>query len=69
MKLFFRIHNNSENIKGKVATYSLKGKVDIWCKDLKNVNGINEEGLTCNEFERLFRINVYLAVIIDSKAK
>ena len=55
MKKFFRIHNYYENMKAKVATYSLKGKAYIWWEDLKKVNGITKEGLNWNEFKRLFR--------------
>ena len=29
MRMFFRLHEYSENMKAKIATFSLKGKVDI----------------------------------------
>ena len=37
MRKFFRLHDYLENMKARVATFSLKGKVDIWWKDVKNV--------------------------------
>ena len=55
MKKFFRLHDYSENMKAKIATFSLKGKVDIWWEDVKNVKGIYEEYLTWHAFERLFK--------------
>ena len=40
MKKYFRFHNYSENLKAKIATFSLKGKEDIWWEYVKNVKGI-----------------------------
>lgn len=42
-------------MKAKVATYSLKGKANIWWEYLNNFRGITEEGLFWNDFESLFR--------------
>jgi len=52
---FFRLHDYSENMKARIATYSHKGKADIWWEDLNNVIGIHEEDLTWNESESLFK--------------
>jgi len=46
MKKIFKIHDYSNNMKANIATYRLKGKVNIWWEDLKNVRGITEEGLS-----------------------
>jgi len=46
MRKFFRLHDYLENMKAKVATFSLKGKADIWWEDMKNVRCIHEENLT-----------------------
>ena len=35
MRKFFKLHDYSENMKGKIATFSLKSKVDIWWEDVK----------------------------------
>lgn len=51
MKNFFRFHDYSENMRARVDTFSLKGKANIWCEDVKNVRGINKEYLTWSEFE------------------
>ena len=37
IRILFRLHDYSENMKARIATFSLKGKADIWCKDVKNV--------------------------------
>lgn len=42
-------------MKAIITTFSLKGKVDIWWEDVKNVQGIYEEYFTWNELERLLR--------------
>ena len=54
MNKFFRLHDYLENMKARISTFSLKGKADIWCGDVKNIRDIYEE-LTWSEFERLFR--------------
>ena len=45
MKKLFRLHDYVENMKDRVATFSLKGKEDIWWEDVKNFRGIREEEL------------------------
>ena len=54
---FFRLHGYSENIKARVATFSLKGNTDVWWEDVKNVKCINEEDFAWSEFDRLFKKN------------
>lgn len=44
-------------MKAKIATFSLKGKADIWGEGVNNVKGIHEEYLTWHAFERLFKHN------------
>jgi len=46
MRKFFRLHDYSENMKARVATFSLKGKADIWWEDVKNVTCIHEYDFT-----------------------
>jgi len=55
MKKLFRIHDYSENMKARVTSYILKGKVDKWWEDLKNTRVITKKDLTREEFENLFR--------------
>lgn len=38
-------------MKYKVATFSLRGRENIWREDAKNVRDINDEDLTWSEFE------------------
>jgi len=47
-------------MKARVATFSLKVKEDIWWEDLKSVRDINEEYLSWNKFEWLFKNNCLL---------
>jgi len=49
------LHDYSENMKARIAMFSLKGKSKIWWENVKNVRGIQEEDLTWSEFKRLFR--------------
>jgi len=69
MRKFFRLHDYSENMKAKIATFSLKGKADIWLEDVKNVKGIHEDDLTWHEFERLFKKKYLSKIYFDDIAK
>jgi len=69
MKKFFRLHEYSENMKARVATFNLKRKADICWEDMKNVRGINEEYFTWSEFERLFKKKYLSEIYFDDKAK
>jgi len=69
MKKFFKLHDYSENMKARVATFSLKGKTNIWWEDVKNVRGIYGEYLTSNEFERLFKKKYLSERYFDDMAK
>jgi len=53
MKKFFELHEYTDNIKAKIATFSLKGKSNIWWEDVKWVRDINMEDLIWHEFKRL----------------
>ena len=61
MRKFFRLHNYLENMKDRVATFSLKGKADISWEDVKNLICIHEEDLNWSEFTWLFK-NMYLSM-------
>lgn len=69
MKKYFIIHDYSENMKARFASYNLKGKADIWWEELKNVRAITEEELTQEEFEKLFREKYLSEHYYDNKAK
>ena len=69
MKKFFQLHDYSENMKERTTTFSLKGKVNIWWEDVKNVKGIHEEDLTWHEFERLFKKKYLSEIYFDDKAR
>jgi hypothetical protein len=54
LKKYFRVHDFSENLKARVATFNLKGKASLWWEDLKNVKGVREEDLSWKQFEKYF---------------
>jgi hypothetical protein len=54
LKKYFTIHDFSENMKARVATFNLNGKASIWWEDLKNVKGVHEEDLSWEWFEKYF---------------
>jgi len=68
-KKFFRLQDYSENMKAIVATFSLKGKEDIWWEYVKNVIGIHEEDLTWSDFECLFKKKYVLERYFDDMEK
>ena len=59
MRKFFKLHEYSENMKSKIATFNLKGKVEIWWEDMKNVRCIHEGDLTWSELRDYSRRNTY----------
>lgn len=69
MNKFFKLHDYSQNVEAIIATFSLKGKANIWWEDVNNVRGIHEEELTWNEFERLFMKKYLSERYYDDKAK
>ena len=56
-------------MKAKITTFSLKGKMDIWWEDVKNVKGIHEEDLTWHASERLFKKKYLSERYYDDRAK
>jgi hypothetical protein len=54
LKKYFRVHDFSENLKARVATFNLNGRASIWWEDLKNVKGVREEDLSWEQFEKYF---------------
>jgi len=69
MRKFFTLHDYLENMKARVAIVSLKGKVDIWLEDMKNVRCIHEEDLNWTEFEWLFKKKYMYERYFDDREK
>lgn len=69
IRKFFRLHDYSDNMKTKIATFSLRGKADIWWEYVNNVRGIHEENFTWNEFEWLFKNKYLLERYFDDRAR
>lgn len=69
MKKLFSLHDYLENMKARITTFSLEGKVDILWVDMENVKGTHEEDLAWHAFERIFK-NKYLSDrYYDERAK
>jgi hypothetical protein len=69
LKKYFRVHDFSENLKARVATFNLNGKASIWWEDLKNMKGVREEDLSWKQFEKYFRKKYLSERYFDEKAK
>jgi hypothetical protein len=69
LKKYFRVHDFSEKLKARVATFNLNGKASIWWEDLKNVKGIHEEDLSWERFEKYFRKSICRKNILMRRLK
>jgi hypothetical protein len=69
LKKYFKVHDFSENLKARVATFNLNGKASIWWEDLTNVKGIHEEDLSWEWFEKYFRKKYLPEKYFDEKTK
>jgi hypothetical protein len=69
LKKYFRVHDSSENLKARLATFNLNGKASIWWEDLKNVKWIHEEDLSWEFFEKHFRKKYPSENYFDEKTK
>lgn len=56
-------------MKAKIATFSLKGKENIWREYVKHVRGIREEELIWSKFGRLFKRKYLSERYYDERAK
>jgi len=55
MNKFSELHNYTDNMKARVAIFSLKCKADISWEDVKRVRDMTTKDLSWHEFKRLFR--------------
>jgi hypothetical protein len=69
LKKYFKVHDFSENLKARVATFNLNGKASIWWEDIKNMKGVCEEDLSWKQFEKYFRKKYLSERYFDEKAK
>jgi uncharacterized protein YaaN involved in tellurite resistance len=63
LKKYFRVHDFSENLKARVATFNLNRKASIWWEDLKNMKGVHEEDLSWKQFEKYFRKKYFVGKV------
>lgn len=69
MRKLFRLHDYSENKKGRIALFSLKGKADIWWEYVNNIKDIHEDELTWHVFEKLFKKKYLSERYYDDRSK
>jgi hypothetical protein len=69
LKKYFRVHDFSENLKARVATFNLNRKASIWWEDLKNMKGVREEDLSWKRFEKYFQKKYLSERYFNEKAK
>lgn len=69
MMKFIELHDYTENMKAKIAIFSLKGKEDIWWEDVKQVRDIRMKELSWHEYNIIFRKKYLSERYYDSKAK
>jgi hypothetical protein len=69
LKKYFRVHDFSDNLKARVATFNLNGKASIWWEYLKNIKGVREEDLSWKQFEKYFWKKYLSERYFDEKAK
>ena len=55
IKKYFQIYNYSSNMKARMEVYKLKGKINIWWKDLNISHGLKEKNLEWSKFKKLFK--------------
>ena len=68
MNKFFELHEYTGNMKARIIIFNLKGKVDIWREDVKQVRDINIENLSWHEFKRLFKNKYFSKRYYNNKA-
>lgn len=68
MKKFFELHDYTENMKVRIAIFSLNRKANIWWEDVKLVKDIRIEELNWHEFKRLFQKKYLSERYYDNKA-
>jgi hypothetical protein len=51
---YFQLHSYSSNLEAKIATYHLHGKVAVWWDQLKQVEHVNESGISWKQFKKYF---------------
>jgi hypothetical protein len=55
LRIYFYLHNYSSNLEDRIATYHLHRKVAMWWYQLKQVEQINESGITWKQFKKYFQ--------------
>jgi len=54
MNKYFKVDDYFVNIAVRVIIFGLKGKVDIWWEDERNVKGIGENELSWRKLKKYF---------------
>jgi hypothetical protein len=54
LKRYFQLHNYLSNLEARISTYHLHGKAAMWWDQLKQVEHVNESGITWKQFKKYF---------------
>jgi hypothetical protein len=55
LRRYFQLHNYSSNLEARISTYHLHGKAAMWWDQLKQVEHVNEIGITWKQFKKYFQ--------------
>jgi hypothetical protein len=55
MRKYFKLHNYSSHVEGRITIYKLKGKASMWWDQYVQVQHIDEKKMTWREFKRHFQ--------------
>jgi hypothetical protein len=64
---YFQLHNYSSNLEESISTYHLHGKAIMWWDQLKQVEHINENRITWNQFNKWFQKEYLLDHFYEKK--
>jgi hypothetical protein len=67
LRKYFQVNNYSSNMEARIATYHLHGKVAVWWDQLKQVEHVNESGITWKQFKKYFQKEYLSEHFYDNK--
>jgi hypothetical protein len=69
MGKYFKLHNYSSHVEGRIAIYQLKGNTSMWWDQLVQVQHIKEKSVTWREFKKYFEKKYLSKRYYDKKMK
>lgn len=59
MNKYFQLYEYDHNLKARLAIFQLQGKDTLWWEEVKIVQGVSEQNITWEKFQRYFK-EIYL---------